>query len=657
MRSGLRLGVALIAGLLAIAASIVVGPQSARAAYTSTITNFDAGGNATVRFDTRGNAVDAHDGMIAVFNGTYYLYGTAYDCGYHWRGAGTPFCGFKVYSSSDLAHWTDRGYLFDPTTSLWQTRCNGATYGCFRPHVVYNAATRTYVLWVNVYDNSVGYRVFTSTSPTGPFTETTVPTLAVNNDAPVGGVNNGDHTVFVDDDGTAYLAYTDWRTGGDIVVERLGSGYLSGTGSYVRLHQSATEAPAMFKRNGLYYLTYSDPNCGYCATGTSYRTASSPLATWSAATKLTTNSCGGQPAFVSAIPTTSGTAYLYASDLWNNGNTNEALANYFWAPLSFASNGAIQPIGCPASFSLDLASGSAQSQQPSPDFDQGDGVNGFVSWCDIGRNIARIQTFVPSRTGTLTSASYTTYQSGDPNAGLNVQIFQANGAFQPTGSALFDTVIPASSIGWAPRDLTVYPNVAVTAGVRYGIVVKSSNTTGCYGMVHNDSSPYPGGGEGYSNTTGATFTAEANRSTKFSTTVSDRATLSPSALPGGFTRCAGEHGMCSLNGSSVVAYGAGGGYLYQTASGFVPCTTAAFGYDPAYGVLKSCYVAPAGGPAGYTACATEGGTCSFTGTKTVAYGTNGGFSYRTLTGSAACGNATFGDPFRNVVKNCYLPPS
>jgi hypothetical protein len=105
------LGAALIVGLLTMASLLVVGPSPARAAYTSTITNFDSGGNATVRFDTRGNAVDAHDGEISVFNGTYYLYGTAYDCGYQWRGAGAPFCGFKVYSSSDLTHWTDRGYL------------------------------------------------------------------------------------------------------------------------------------------------------------------------------------------------------------------------------------------------------------------------------------------------------------------------------------------------------------------------------------------------------------------------------------------------------------------------------------------------------------------------------------------------------------------
>jgi hypothetical protein len=42
------------------------------------------------------------------------------------------------------------------------------------------------VLWVNVYDNQVGFRVLTSPSPAGPFTETPVPALAVNNDARLG---------------------------------------------------------------------------------------------------------------------------------------------------------------------------------------------------------------------------------------------------------------------------------------------------------------------------------------------------------------------------------------------------------------------------------------------------------------------------------------
>ncbi len=640
------------------ATSAVSSSPVTPADYSTTITNFDSGGNQVVRFDTHGDAVDAHDGMIADFGGTYYLYGTSYDCGYRWQNGGTPFCGFKVYTSSDLVHWSDQGFLFDATSSTWQTRCDGNTYGCFRPHVVYNAATGRYVLWINVYDNSVGYRVFTATSPTGPFTETTVPTLAVNDNAPAGGVNNGDETVWVDDNGTAYIAYTDWRANGDIVVERLSSDYTTGTGAYTRLGQSSTEAPAMFERNGTYYLTYSDPNCGYCGgTGTSYRTASSPLGTWSAGTKVTSNSCGGQPSFVSQLATTSGTAYLYGSDLWNNGNANEALANYFWTPLSFDGNGKINPITCSDTVSLDLTDGSGGGQLPSPDQDQTAGVNGFRSWCDIGRNIARIQTFVAGRTGTLTSATYTAYQSGSPDQGLEVDVYAANGSFQPTGSALFHTVVPTYSIGWSPRAVTVYPNIPVTAGTRYGIEVRSANSAGCYGMVYNDSAPYPGGGEAYSSDSGTTFGAEANRTTAFTTTVSSRTTLSSSTLPAGWSTCAGEHGVCHVGAPGMIAYGASGGYVYQSvAAGAVPCTTVMFGDDPDFGSLKSCYQAPQGGPSGYSSCANENGTCTLSGTHTVGYGANGAFSYQQTTGSVPCDNAQFGDALFSVVKSCYVAP-
>jgi hypothetical protein len=64
--------------------------------------------------------------------------------------------------------------------------------------------------------------------------------------------------------------------------------------------------------------------------------------------------------------------------------------------------------------------------------------------------------------------------------------------------------------------------------------------------------------------------------------------------------------------------------------------------------------APGGGPAGYTFCANENGTCSFSGgTASVAYGANGSFFYKSATGSIACNNATFGDPLPTVGKACY----
>jgi hypothetical protein len=270
MRRGL---VAAAAVLLATAA-----PAAAAGPHESTIVNGDAHG-ATMRFDVDGNAIDAHDGEIQRFGNRYFLYGTTYGCGFEWQRPGSPFCGFRVYSSRDLVHWTDAGPLFDAATTVWQGRCDGRSYGCYRPHASFNRRTRRYVLWINSYDVGAGYHVFEATSPTGPFRERAVPRLAVNDGLPPG-LNNGDHELFADRDGTAYLVYTDWRRGGDIVVERLDGRWTSGTGQFTRLGVSATEAPSLFRRGDRYYLTLSDPNCGYCTTGTSYFTARSPLGPW-----------------------------------------------------------------------------------------------------------------------------------------------------------------------------------------------------------------------------------------------------------------------------------------------------------------------------------------------------------------------------------------
>jgi pectate lyase C len=46
-------------------------------------------------------------------------------------------------------------------------------------------------------------------------------------------------------------------------------------------------------------------------------------------------------------------------------------------------------------------------------------------------------------------------------------------------------------------------------------------------------------------------------------------------------------------------------------------------------------------PSGYTKCAKEGATCSFTGTRSVAYGKSGTFVYATLTGPITCQGSLF----------------
>jgi hypothetical protein len=233
-----------------------------------TLTNFTGSGQQIARFDTNGNALDAHDGQIAQFGDTYYLYGTSYNCGYQYT-INSNFCGFTVYSSTDLTNWTDRGYVALPRSCQY----------CFRPHVLYNQQTHKYVLWVNDGSVGQGYRVFTNISPTGLFTEQNLPTMAVSC-----GV---DFTLFQDTDGTAYMIHNDACNGVDMVVEQLTGDYLTSDGKYTRLHVSNVEAPAMFLRDGIYYITLSDPTCAYCThTGTGYLTASSPLGQWHGQTGL-----------------------------------------------------------------------------------------------------------------------------------------------------------------------------------------------------------------------------------------------------------------------------------------------------------------------------------------------------------------------------------
>lgn len=444
------------------------------------IANFDKEGRQMIRYSNVGDALDAHDGEIAFFDGNYYLYGTSYDCGFEWQNKHAAFCGFKVYVSKDMEHWTDMGFLFDGQTKVWQTRCNGNTYGCFRPHVIYNRKTKKYVLWINVYDNISGYRVFTSKTPVGPFEEVAEPTLTVNATAPSGGLNNGDHDTFVDDDGNAYIAYTDWRRKGSIVIEKLSADYLSGAGEgFSTVTEQGTEAPGMFKRNGIYYVVYSDPNCGYCSgTGASYKMAKSPLGPWSESKKISDNSCGGQPSFVSTIKLNSNQIYLFGSDLWNDAARNEALANYYWSPLIFNTDGTILPLDCSQHFTVT----GKKIVKTSPAPTQSGSYKGPSDLC-LGTRL--IQTFAAPQTGLLNTIYLPLYKKGNPDFDLKIEIYATDEQNKPTGEALFNKTISPKSIGWAIKRQILSPKIYISKGTGYCIMLSSETTTGSFGYTYD----------------------------------------------------------------------------------------------------------------------------------------------------------------------------
>lgn len=470
---------------------------------TAQIKNFTSEGKQVTRFDNLGNAVDAHDGEIAYFGDTYYLYGTSYDCGFEWNNKTAPFCGFKSYSSKDMVNWKDEGFLFDAKIPLWQSRCDGKTYGCFRPHVIYNKKNKSYVLWINVYDNVSGYRVFTGKSPIGPFIEVAEPKIAVNSSMPAAGLNNGDHDLFIDDDGTGYLAFTDWRTKGTIVVEQLTDDYLSGTGKVANsITAGNTEAPALFKRKGIYYITYSDPNCGYCAgTGTSYKTAKSPLGPWSEGIQISNNSCGGQPSFVSTIKVDSETIYLYGSDLWNNAAKNEAQANFYWAPLTFAEDGSINPMECLTSFKL--------KKTKLVDGDE------FTVGCDIGNKKQRSQLFTADKTGILKSFTISTLKSGYPDEDFKLDFYESKSGKLLNGELLVSITIPEESIGWSARNQTIKPMISLEKGRQYIVVLSSNTSKGCFGFASGSAKGDNGDLSAISIDNGKNFKEEKNLHLKY----------------------------------------------------------------------------------------------------------------------------------------------
>lgn len=316
--------------------------------------------NSVVTHDTTGARLDAHDGMITQDPaGTAWLVGTSYGCGFLLNQP-SPWCGVKVYRSTDLQTWTpvgaSGGYAFDP--GPWQDRCSGDNFGCFRPHIA-RRPDGVWVMWLNVARSTAGFAVLTAPAPQGPYTEVTAPHLAMNDGS---GMPEGDETIYADpaNPSTAYLAYTAIGHNPSthrLIVERLDSTWTSGTGRYTVLAKTPVEAPGLFRRGNLWYLTYSDPACAYCITGTTYATAPGPLGPWTTRTSIRSGSCGGQPAGVDVLRGHSGTVYyVYQVDRWAQGTPspvpNQTGANNYIAPLRFNTDGTLPVHACVATWTF-----------------------------------------------------------------------------------------------------------------------------------------------------------------------------------------------------------------------------------------------------------------------------------------------------------------
>lgn len=162
---------------------------------------------------------------------------------------------WHVFSSTDMVNWKDRGAALATTDFSWAARDANAAQTIYR-----NGKFYWYVSITHKKDNNsnggVAIGVAVSNSPTGPYKDAIGKALITNEMTTdmKHSWDDLDPTVFIDDDGQAYMF---WGNGSCKWV-KLKDNMIEVDGSINTFKpQNYTEAPWVYKRNGLYYLVYA----------------------------------------------------------------------------------------------------------------------------------------------------------------------------------------------------------------------------------------------------------------------------------------------------------------------------------------------------------------------------------------------------------------
>lgn len=208
-----------------------------------------------------------------VHNGRVYLY-----TGHDEDGSTSSFVmnDWRVWSSADMVNWTDHGSPLSLNTFSWAGANAWAGQAVERDGKFY-----WYVPVSVRATGQFGIGVAVSDSPTGPFRDALGHPLVENSEI--------DPTVFIDDDGQAYLYWGN----PNLWYVKLNADMTSYAGSPVRIPLTTEgfgsrtdnpdrptlyeEAPWVYKRNGLYYMVYA-AKC--CSEFIAYSTAPSPTGPW-----------------------------------------------------------------------------------------------------------------------------------------------------------------------------------------------------------------------------------------------------------------------------------------------------------------------------------------------------------------------------------------
>ena len=226
--------------------------------------------------DASGKIINAHGGGVVFYDGIYYWYGEEKVEGLSEREHADG--GIHCYASNNLVDWHDQGMVLnlskEDTLSDLSFDCNQD-----RPKVIYNNATKKFVLFFKLYlrnkGNSVAYvGVAVSDSPVGPFDYSH---KFLGGNSPNG---TGDFAMFKDENGDLFHL-TVRKPDKAFVIGKMRDDYLLPDGKYEVCEgiTSHTEAPAVFKRNGLYHMLASG-STGWAPNAARYFSSNSLYGPW-----------------------------------------------------------------------------------------------------------------------------------------------------------------------------------------------------------------------------------------------------------------------------------------------------------------------------------------------------------------------------------------
>jgi len=169
---------------------------------------------------------------------------------------------WRLYSTTDMVNWTDHGSPAGFKTFSWGRDSAWAPQGIAR-----NGKFYLYVPLNNNSGSKIGVAV--SDNAAGPFKDPLGKQLVAKDN-----VSNIDPTVFVDDDGQAYMYWGN----GTLHYVKLNSDMTTFSGGINDVSLSGfTEGPWFYKRASLYYMVYAGTDGNEFI---SYATSNSPTGPW-----------------------------------------------------------------------------------------------------------------------------------------------------------------------------------------------------------------------------------------------------------------------------------------------------------------------------------------------------------------------------------------